>query len=244
MNRFYAPPENFDTNEITLNLDETRHLRDVLRFSDGDKIAVFDGNGMEFLCEIGKIEKKKTRLKILEKISPAASESNLNLTLAVALLKGEKFDLTIQKAVELGVTKFVPLITKRCDVKPKPDEKKLERQKRIVIESSKQCGRAQLMKIETPLDFGKFVENSKSARSENELLLLFSEKSGEKFSGVKQSKKITAVIGSEGGFEMSEIDSAKDSGFQIITFAGRILRAETAAISIAAILQNRFGDLS
>lgn len=243
MNRFYAPKENFSENEITLDLEETRHLRDVLRFSGGDKISVFDGNGAEFLCEIGKIEKKKTQLKILEKISPAAAESDLDLTLAIALLKGEKFDLVIQKAVELGVTKFVPLLTKRCDVKPKNAEKKLERQKRISIESSKQSGRAKLMEIEMPINFQTFVQNSASTNFENETLLLFSEKNGKDFSIIKPSKKITAIIGSEGGFEDSEIELARENRFQIITLKGRILRAETAAISIAAILQNRFGDL-
>ena len=243
MNRFFAPKEDFDKNKLTLNLDETRHLRDVLRFSNGDKILVFDGKGAEFLCEIGKIEKKRTELKILKEISPAAPESDLDLTLAVALLKGDKFDLVIQKAVELGVVKFIPLVTKRCDVKPKNAEKKLERQKKIIIESSKQSGRAKLMEIEKPIDFSKFVKNSASARFENETLLLFSEKNGEDFSTIKSNKKITAIIGSEGGFEDSEIESAKENGFQIITFKGRILRAETAAISIAAILQNRFGDL-
>lgn len=220
-----------------MDLEQSRHLSSVLRLTEGDKIQVFDGLGNEFSCEIERIEKKKTTLKIIEKISPAAPESGLNLTLAVAVLKGEKFDLVIQKAVELGVTRFLPIVTKRCDVKPKNFDKKLERWEKIVIESSKQCGRARLMQISELVDFEEFIEISEGAK------ILFAERKGQSFSTIKPDKKITAVIGSEGGWEDSEIDSARQNGFQIITLGGRILRAETAAISIAALVQHNFGDL-
>src|SRR5215211_2660547 len=109
MRRFYAPKENFSNKEITLKLEETRHLRDVLRLRAGEKIQVFDGAGREFSCVIGNIFKKETLLEIIEEIAPAAPESDLDLTLAVALLKGEKFELVVQKSVELGVSKLVPL---------------------------------------------------------------------------------------------------------------------------------------
>ncbi len=147
---------------ITLNADETKHLRDVLRLHEGEKISVFDGTGTEFLCEIEKIEKQKTLLKIVENI-PNFRESALNLTLAVALLKGEKFDLVVQKACELGVSDIIPLITKRADVKikdKKESDKKLDRWQRISLEAAKQCGRSRLMQIEEAIDFKKFVESS------------------------------------------------------------------------------------
>lgn len=238
MRRFYAPPENFRADKITLGLDETRHLRDVLRLRQGEAVQIFDGEGREFVCEIETIAKKESVLKIIKEIEPSAPESNLDLTLAVALLKGEKFDLILQKAVELGVSKFVPLVTKRCDVKLKDAEKKLERWRKIILEASKQCGRAKLMKIETPLDFEKLVKTSAA-----ETRILFSERGGEDFSAVKSADKITALTGAEGGWDDSEIEFAGANGFQIITFGGRILRAETAAIAVAAILQNRLGDL-
>lgn len=237
MRRFYAPKENFSSKNITLGLEETRHLRDVLRLRIAENVQVFDGAGNEFLCEIEEISKKETALKVLEKIAPPASESNLDLTLAVALLKGEKFDLVIQKAVELGVKKFVPLVTKRCDVKIKDAEKKIERRRKIALEACKQSGRAALMEIEKPIDFEEFIKTSDGEK------ILFSEKNGESFSAIKSAKKITAFIGSEGGWEDAEIEFAKSNGVQIVTFGGRILRAETAVIAISAILQNRFGDL-
>lgn len=237
MRRFYAPSENFNGKNIFLSEDETRHLRDVLRLRETEKIKVFDGENREFICEIEKVEKRQTVLKIVEEILPSAPQSNLNLTFAVALLKGEKFDLVVQKSVELGVKTFVPLITKRCDVKIKDAKKKLERLRKIALEACKQSGRADLMKIEMPIEFESFIENIEGSK------ILFAERGGEDFSKIFVENNLTAIIGSEGGFEDSEIEAAKANGFQIFTFGGRILRAETAAISFAAILQHRFGDL-
>ena len=238
MRRFYAPKEQFQDNKITLDSDETRHLRDVLRLKENDTIQVFDGENQEFLCRIEKIEKRGTILEITKEINPSAPRSNLDLTLAVAVLKGDKFDLTIQKSVELGITKFVPLITKRCDIKLKNADKKLERWKKIIIESSKQCGRADLMKISEPLEFVKFVQTADGNK------MLFAENGGASFNKIKETEKITAVVGSEGGWEESEIELARKNDFQIITFGGTILRAETAVITVASILQHRFGDLN
>jgi 16S rRNA (uracil1498-N3)-methyltransferase len=238
MRRFFAPVENFDKQKIRLSVEETRHLRDVLRLSEGASISVFDGVGREFLCEIEQVERRATILKIVEEISPTVSESHLNLTLAASLLKGEKLDLVVQKAVELGVTKFVPLNTKRSDVKLKDAEKRIERWRKIALEAAKQSGRARLMTIETPVDFKEFIESADGTR------ILFAERGGEKFSVIKKSEIITAVVGAEGGWEAAEVEAARKKGFEIITLKGRILRAETAAIVVAAILQNQFGDLN
>jgi 16S rRNA (uracil1498-N3)-methyltransferase len=243
MRRFYAPPENFQADRIRLDFEETRHLRDVLRLRAGEKINVFDGAGREFSCVVEEIGKRETILKILGAVTASAPESGLDLTLAVALLKGEKFDLVVQKATELGVTRFVPLETRRADVKlkdAKEIEKKLERWRKISIEAAKQCGRAKLMRIETARNFRSFIA---AADSDDENLVLFSERGGASLSSVKAEKKLVAVIGSEGGWDDAEIEAARAGGFQIVTLGGRILRAETAAISLAAILQNRFGDL-
>jgi len=237
LRRFYASCENFKNETVTLNSEQTRHLRDVLRLRELEKVQVFDGEGREFFCAIEKIGKKESLLKIIKETSPTAPESSLDLTLAIAILKGEKFDLVVQKAVELGVTKIVPLNTKRADVKFAGAEKKLERWRKIVVDATKQCGRAKLLKVSEPLDFSEFIKTRLGTR------ILFSERSGERFSIIKTNQELTAVIGSEGGWEESEIETARKNGFQIVTLNGRILRAETAAISVAAILQHRFGDL-
>ncbi len=241
MRRFYASPESIQSEKISLDADQSKHLREVLRLQNGDEVAVFDGNGKEILCTVEEIGGRKSAavLKILQEVYAAAPESNLDLTLGVALLKGEKFDLVVQKAVELGVTKLVPVQTKRCDVKifdVKSFDKKLERRHRIALEAAKQSGRAKLLEISELVSFDNFIENADDAK------ILFSERGGVKFSTIKSAGKITAITGAEGGWEDSEIEAARHKGFQIITLGGRILRAETAAIAIAGILQHRFGD--
>ena len=238
MRRFYTPKENFQSGKATLNLEETRHLRDVLRLREGAEIRVFDGEGREFSGAVEKISKSETLVEITREIEPAAHESSLDLTLAVALLKGEKFDLVVQKSVELGVTRIIPLNTKRADVKLKDSVIKLERWRKIALEAAKQSGRARLLQLGEPLDFDEFI----AARRETGIL--FAERGGAVFSSIRAAENMVAVIGAEGGWEDSEIENAREKGFQIITLGGRILRAETAAISTAAILQHRFGDLN
>lgn len=213
-------------------------MRDVLRLRENAEIQIFDGAGNEFLCVIVSISKKNTELKIIDEIAPAAPESSLDLTLAVALLKGEKFDFVIQKAVELGVSTLIPLNTKRADVKIKDAEKKTERWGKIIIEAAKQCGRAKLMSIQAPIDYAKYIESAEGTK------ILFAEHGGSDFSAIETGGRIIGVIGSEGGWEDSEIEVARTNDFQIITFGGRVLRAETAAVSIAAVLQHRFGDFN
>jgi 16S rRNA (uracil1498-N3)-methyltransferase len=239
MRRFFAPPSKITETGVVLDVDETRHLRDVLRFRDGDEAAVFDGEGKEYLCRIDEIKKTTSHLTVLREISPAAPESSLDLTLAAAIVKGEKFDLVVQKAVELGIYKLTPLVTARGDVRPKDPEKRLNRWWRIALEATKQCGRARFMTIDPPVAFQQFI-NGLSAKD----ALLFSERDGGPFSQLQKTKQLTVMIGPEGGWDDAELEAARTRGIRIITLGGRILRAETATISIAAIIQHRFGDLN
>lgn len=242
MRRFFAAPENFSEDEIILSDDESRHLRDVLRLREGERAAVFDGRGNEFLCSIERIERKSARLRVLEKITQPSPESDLNLTLAVALLKGEKFDLVVQKATELGVRKIVPIETARADVKLKDEKdclKKLERWRRIALEAAKQSGRAFVPQIESPLAFDEFVKTSEGGR------IFFAERGGENLNQILNAKfeNLTVVVGAEGGWEDKEIEFARQNDFKIVTLGGRILRAETAAIVAVTLAQHLFGDL-
>lgn len=239
MHRFYAPQGRFDKENIILDTDETRHLRDVLRFRLGEIVRVFDGEGLEFSCRIEDIGKKISILRIIEKVQPSSPESDLDLTLVVGMLKGEKFDLVVQKAVELGVAKLIPLQTRRCDIQVKDNAKRNERWRKIALEAAKQSGRAKLMRVENPIDFNLYI-NTQAGKDG----ILFAEAGGESFSKILKRKKITALIGPEGGWDTFEVEISRRKGVQIITLGGRILRAETAAVSIAAILQHRFGDLN
>src|SRR5450432_3738671 len=153
--RFYAPVEAFSADHVTLSTDEARHLRDVLRLGPGDEIYIFDGEGREFHCLIEKSRRDWTSLRIVKEVSPAKPESQLDLTLAIALLKGEKFDLVVQKATELGVAQIQPVITQRADVRLREDQdaKRGTRWQRIALEAAKQSGRARVPEVAAPISF-------------------------------------------------------------------------------------------
>ena len=236
--RFFAPPSAFDFTKrtITLTADEARHLREVLRLKPGDEVSVFDGEGKEFRGRVAQARREFAELDLDEEIEPTRPESPLQITLAVALLKGEKFDLVVQKATELGVYKIVPLMTRFADIKLRDESdasKRVARWQRIALEAAKQCGRAVVPEVERPVLFEFALKNPS---------LLFSEKAGQGLTQI--ANPITAIVGSEGGWSDEELDLARAAGAQIITLGGRILRAETAAITAAALLQHRFGDLN
>jgi 16S rRNA (uracil1498-N3)-methyltransferase len=242
--RFFAPPEafNFTEQSVTLGTDETRHLRDVLRLRADDEAFVFDGLGREFRCTVSSIQRDVAELQIEAQVGPAKPESHLQLNLCVALLKGEKFDLVVQKATELGVTKITPLITRHADIHLRDESdaaKRVVRWQRIGQGAAKQSGRAFVPEISGPVKFD-------AALDVHGLGVMFSERGGgalETLMGQPTPDSITALVGSEGGWSDEEIESARARNFHVITLGGRILRAETAAITVIALLQHMFGDL-
>jgi 16S rRNA (uracil1498-N3)-methyltransferase len=237
MRRFHSTSIDLVNNRAELEESETRHLRDVLRIREGDTVLVFDGAGHEYSGMVLSIDKKSTAITIDREVVPAAPESHLDLTLAVAITKGEKFDLVVQKAIELGVNRIIPIVTARCDVKPSDGTRRPDRWRKIALEASKQSGRARLAQIEAMLEFSSLLKMETSGAR-----ILFSERDGVTFEEIQANKRMLAVIGPEGGWEEMELESATAAGFTLVTFGGRILRAETAAIAIAAVLQHRFGD--
>jgi len=239
MHRFYAHPATLHDEHLVLDAAETRHLRDVLRLTKGANVVVFDGQGNEYSCTVTEVKKNETELLILKQQEPTSAESPLDLTLAAAMLKGEKYDLVVHKAVELGVRQLVPLRTARGDVKSKDSVKRVIRWRKIVLEASKQCGRAFLMDVADPVDHEVFLSMTDAERT-----IMFSERDGEALPKVMTDKKMTAIVGPEGGWDDVELATARSAGIHIVTFGGRTLKAETAAIAFTAILENRFGDIN
>ena len=246
--RFYAPRIAFAAGRdtITLSADEARHARDVLRLGREDEVFVFDGEGREYRCVIADIGSRSMTLTVAEESEAAKAESPLDLTLAVALLKGEKFDLVVRKATELGVTTLVPLITTRADVRirePQDAARKVERWQRIALESAKQCGRARLTLVKPPTSLDEFF----GSITDVHLGIMFSARDGGSVEDALESKpnfkSVIAMVGSEGGWTDEELTQARKHEWQLVTLGGRTLRAETAAIVAATLLQHRFGDL-
>lgn len=243
--RFFAQPNAFNRDIVTLAEDEAKYLREVLRLRVGDEVYVFNGEGKEFQCAIEESRRDSARLRVISEVTPARAESPLHLTLAVALLKGEKFDLVVQKATELGVERVVPVITRFADIRLRDSSdaaKRITRWQRIALEASKQSGRAVVPPVVEPKPFAEIIRDNSSV-----VRLMFSERDGgpldQTTGGVQYAQSITALVGSEGGWSDDELTAARESGWSIVTLGGRTLRAETAAITVAALAQHLWGDL-
>ncbi|MDT4965705.1 MAG: rRNA (uracil1498-N3)-methyltransferase [Acidobacteriota bacterium] len=249
--RFFSPPETFaaDGSTVDLRPEEARHLRNVLRLVRGDEVFVFDGEGKEFRCLVDDLGRDKATLGISGEVEPARPESPLQLTIAVALLKGEKLDLVVQKVTELGATRIVPLVSKLADVRLRDEsdaQKRVLRLRRIAIEACKQSGRAAIPEIATPIAFNALIDEDSSRG--DEWRVMFAERDGSILSDAIESmstrpKAVTALVGSEGGWTDEEIARARSAGWDVITLGGRIVRAETAAMAVTTLLQHLFGDL-
>ncbi len=239
--RFFAPPSAFNFNKriVTLSADEAKHLREVLRLKAGDDVQVFDGAGREFRAIVSQARRESAELEIGDEIESPKPESPLQLTLAVALLKGEKFDLVVQKGTELGVNRFIPLITRYADIRLRDESdaaKRVTRWQRIALEATKQCGRSVVPEVESPRSFEALIR-------ENRTCLMFSARDGQNLNTDLKTDKLIAIVGSEGGWSDEELDQARAAGVPIVTLGGRVLRAETAAITTAVLLQHLYGDL-
>ena len=249
--RFYAPLGAFDSSltRVTLASDEARHLREVLRLKVGDEVYAFNGVGREFQCRVEETRRDAAHLMIIREVAAARPESPLQLTLAVALLKALKFDLVIQKATELGVSGVVPVVTKLADIRlrDEPDvTKRMGRWQRIALAAAKQSGRAVVPVISEPVPFENLIQEANGRPGSRRLL--FSEREGQSLGEVTELLSLkgfplTALVGSEGGWTNEELTTARQAGWTIITLGGRTLRAETAAIAVAVLLQHLAGDL-
>lgn len=237
--RFYSPPENIAEGHARLDAGETHHLRDVLRLGVGDAVYVFDGEGREYEAKVASVTKREAVLRIIRIVEPSAPESPLDLTIAAAVTPAEKFDLAVEKAVELGVRSFIPLITDRTEVKASVAARRLERWRRIAFEAAKQCGRAVLMKIDEPLVFAEVFDRVAGGR-----IILFSERGGSRIEDIQPGVPLTLIYGPKGGWADAELELAETKKAAVVTLGGRILRAETAAIALTAIIQHRFGDMN
>lgn len=243
MPRFYVPNPIIKNSILKIEGSEARHIIKTLRLRPGDWITVFDGSGKDYEGVI--IDEKKDSVSInIKDILQSEKEPPINITLAQSLLKGEKMDYLIQKAVELGVKEIIPFISLRSI--PNYDESKsLKRQSRwekIAIEAAKQCGRGIVPKISSIKSYSQ-VLNLTSPTSFNIILW---EREGIKLKEILKEKRnrVFFIVGPEGGLSVDEIENAKTKGFIPINLGKRILRAETASLCLISIIQYEWGDIS
>jgi len=234
--RFFVPPEQVCRGIAQLQPDQAHHLRHVLRLRAGTEVEIFDGTGRDYtgVIEFGG---GVARIVALHELEVRGCDGPI-LTLAVALIKSDRFELVLQKATELGVDAFVPLLTRHCKARL-PALKiapRLDRWKSIIREACKQCRRSTIPEIRAPLEFERWLDDD--AYRGYERYLLHAEAPQPPLVP-PPAGRIILCIGPEGGWHEAEVAAAEKGGWKIFRLGDRIMRAETAAIAAAALF--RFG---
>ena len=234
----------------TIDLSSISHqLTRVLRARLGQEILLLDNQNFEYLTEISTLDRDSATGMVLSR-RPVHSEPVHRLTLYQCSLKADKFEWVLQKGTELGVCKFVPVISERCVVRPESALlKKYDRWQTILREAAEQSGRGRLPVLEAPLSFDPAVMTAAGSR-----FLPWEGADGDATPGLGQAvtvnttagsgSEISLLIGPEGGFSVDEVAVARSAGWQITTLGPRILRAETAALAAVTIAMERLGELS
>ena len=243
MSRFYISKDSVKGNIISITGSEAHHILDVMRLKKSDKVAVFDGTGIEYAGIIKETKPKSLRIEILETRAADVNEK-VKITLMQAIPKKEKMDYIVEKATELGVASIAPLVTERTIVRW-DDEKKnasVERWRRIAREASKQCGRADIPEVGHIKDFDEIVK-AKSAYGLSLIAALSDDAAPikEVLAGFK-GKDIAIVIGPEGDFTPREIDLAEACGFKTVNLGSRVLKSDTAGLVTLAILNYEYSN--
>ena len=216
-------------NSIILDGEQARHIAKSLRMKVGDMLTVTDGSGSDYGCQIDEITKDTVVLSVCYK---QASESGPTcfVTIYQSVPKGSKLEDIIQKCTELGVSRIVPTLTKRCVSRPdeKGAKRKNERYRKIALEAAQQSGRGVVPEVAEQITL-----KQAAADDDSELKILFYEGGGEKLTSLINSdvKSVSVYIGPEGGFDESEVELLRENGAQVATLGKRILRTQTAPVA-------------
>lgn len=226
--RFYCP--DLSPSQLTLDDEQGSHARRSLRLSAGDAVELFDGAGEIAEGRVAEVKKRVSIDIIQRRQAPRLSPV---VDLAVALPKGARADVLIEKASELGADRVIPLITQRSVVEPR--DSKMRRFDRLCVESAKQCGRAYLMQIDEPTPLSDVIN-----RADHDLkwiadTSLAGESVHKMPSGTGLGERVIVLIGPEGGWTDTERQAARDAGFTPQRLGPHVMRIETAALAAVAI---------
>lgn len=240
MHRFFIPAEWIDQDGVVIQGNQVHQIRDVLRLGQGERIIVLDNSGWEYEVELKEVKRGWVKGVVVGR--RLIEEPRIKVTIYQALLKGDKFEVVLQKGVELGVMGFVPMLCERCVVGHFKDvTRKSGRWQRIIAEAAEQSGRGRLPSLMPVLLFPQACESAEG------LSLLAWE--GEEAMGLrpavagKSPLAVNIFIGPEGGFSPAEVELARSCGLVPITLGRRVLRAETAGLVAATAVFYEFGEL-
>lgn len=240
MNRFFVDdPGAFSDRSVVITGEDVNHVKNVLRLKENDELIVSDGRGRDYHCRISGITNEEVVADICD-ICDNFSELSTEITLFQGFPKGDKMELIIQKTVELGVTRIVPVMTKRTVVKldDKKAKKKTERYNMIAESAAKQSGRGMIPEVTMPVSFAEAVSMAEKLDMN---IIPYEEAEGVEYSrniikSIKGKKSLGIFIGPEGGLAREEVEKALDAGASAITLGHRILRTETAGMAVISII--------
>lgn len=228
--RFFVSQSDIAYGFVTVHGDEFSHMTRVLRYKVGFKAIVCANDGIEYLCTVCDIGRDGAKLKIDE--SRVADSKNVSITLYAGLLKNNKLDFAIQKAVELGVDRIVPFISANCA----ETKFSCERANKIALEAAKQCGSAYLSEVGELCKLENIIADIKNF--DTVLFAYEDEKYHRVEDALGSEKRVALIVGPEGGFTKDEAQRIMDAGAKSVTLGKRILRAETASIILSAFALN------
>lgn len=238
--RIYQAGQYEPGDELLLSPEASQHVGLVLRMRPEEPLTLFCGDNREFSATIAQVKKKEVWVRIAS-VKTANRESPARIHLAQAISKGDRMEIVMQKAAELGVYAITPIFSEYCSVKLDQDrlQKKCQQWQSIVIAACEQSGRNTVPCVHAPLSFSAYLAQ---VNSEIKLLLHpYQAKSWRELGLDKQT--ISLLIGPEGGFSQDEVRQAGQAGFSALSLGPRILRTETAAITAMSLLQALAGDL-
>ena len=239
MRRIFLPDHQISDNIIIAG-EKAVYLSVVLRTVPGDTLFIHDNAGNVFRTTVLSSSRKEVSAHVEERL-PTIQESPVMIRLYQGMLKGEKMDLVVQKAVELGVHEIVPVVTGRSQVR---ETRKLARWRKIAEEAARQSGRPVIPVVQDVIGYGGIFNNDNAEAVRG---IIFWEGGGDPLqrvvSGLHGLRKIDLITGPEGGFSETEVRIAHGSGFVTASLGSRILRAETASIAVVSIVQFALGDL-
>ena len=243
LTRVHVPGPLSSGQRVRLRGNAASHITRVLRLRVGAALIVFDGSGGEFAGNLDQAHGGEVVVAVGAR-ADSERESPLLLTLAQGVSRGERMDLVVQKATELGVSQLVPVLTERSVVRltAQQSDRKVNHWRAIVVAACEQCGRNRLPSVAAPAPLGEFLAAGGAAAGETRLLL--SPAGTTTLEDVPRPRGgVTVLIGPEGGLTDEEEESAMAAGFTALRLGPRVLRTETAAIAALALLQRKFGDL-
>lgn len=243
MHRFFVDFSAAAMDEIVIEGDDVSHISKVLRLGEDDEITVCDSDGTDCLCSISSVSKTEVKAWILSR-NKSITEPPVKVTVFQGVPKGDKLDTVVQKCVELGADKIVPVAMKRSVAQIKDKDKKTQRLQKIALEASKQSLRACVPKVEDVMSFSEAI---KYAFGEYDLKLLpYEDESVLSIRTVLKNsenvKNVCIFIGPEGGFDESEVSLARENGFSVVSMGPRIMRTETAPLAALTAVMYELGD--